>query len=236
MKKILYTVADFHYRYRPMKLSSRLDTIKNKVTDHYDHIWDCCCDHGQLGIALLASQPMSVIHFVDVVDELMVELESQLQKHASAIQSQWQVHCMNVAKLPLVKGEKNLIIIAGVGGDLLIELVKSIQNRNQGAEQEFILCPVLHNHMVRCELIEMGFGLVSETLVKENKRFYEVLHVSNQTSKILTAVGSEMWDLSDSDHQEYLNKTISHYQRMEVSPKGMNGVSDLYFRIRNSML
>ena len=216
-----------------MKLSSRLDTIKNKVTNNYDHIWDCCCDHGQLGIALLTSQPKSVIHFVDVVDELMLELENQLQKHASAIQSQWQVHCMDVAKLPLVKDKKNLIIIAGVGGDLLIELVRSIQRRNQGIELEFILCPVLHNHMVRCELIEMGFGLLSETLVKENKRFYEVLHVSNQAVKPLSVVGNEMWDLSDSDHTEYLKKTILHYQRMEANPRCIGRVSELY---KNVML
>ncbi|MDD9175258.1 tRNA (adenine(22)-N(1))-methyltransferase TrmK [Aliivibrio sp. S2TY2] len=215
-----------------MKLSSRLDTIKNKVTDHYDHIWDCCCDHGQLGVALLSSQPKSVIHFVDVVDELMVDLESQLQKHASAIQSQWQVHCMDVAKLPLIKGKENLIIIAGVGGDLLIELVHSIQTRNSDIELEFILCPVLHNYMVRCELIEMGFGLLSETLVKENKRFYEVLHISNQAAKPITSVGSDMWNLSDSDHQEYLNKAISHYQRMEANPKCTSRVSKLYMNLQ----
>ena len=211
-----------------MKLSSRLDTIKNKVTKHYDHIWDCCCDHGQLGTALLASQPKSVIHFVDVVDELMVELESQLQKHASNVSSQWQVHCMDVAQLPIVPNKKNLIIIAGVGGDLLIELMRSIQSRNSDIELEFILCPVLHNYMVRCELIEMGFGLISETLVKENKRFYEVIHVSNQATISLTNIGSEMWDLSDSDHQEYLNKTISHYQRMEANPKCVRRVSEQY--------
>ena len=219
-----------------MKLSSRLDTIKNKVIAHYDHIWDCCCDHGQLGIALLSSQPKSMIHFVDVVDELMVDLESQLKKHASAIQSQWQVHCMDVAKLPLVKGKKNLIIIAGVGGDLLIELVKSIQTRNSDSELEFILCPVLHNYMVRCELIEMGFGLISETLVKENKRFYEVLHVSNQAAKPIAPVGSEMWDLSDSDHQEYLNKTILHYQRMEGKLEKINRISNLYLKTRDAKL
>ncbi|KAB2826013.1 tRNA (adenine(22)-N(1))-methyltransferase [Aliivibrio finisterrensis] len=216
-----------------MKLSSRLDTIKNKVTDHYDHIWDCCCDHGQLGVALLSSQPKSVIHFVDVVDELMVDLESQLQKHASAIQSQWQVHCMDVANLPLVKGKKNLIIIAGVGGDLLIELVRSIQTRNSDIELEFILCPVLHNYMVRCELVEMGFGLISETVVKENKRFYEVLHISNQAAKPIAPVGSDMWNLSDSDHQEYLKKTISHYQRMEVNLKCTSRVTELYLGILN---
>ncbi|QSA20815.1 SAM-dependent methyltransferase, partial [Vibrio furnissii] len=36
-----------------MKLSKRLQTIEKLVTQHYDHIWDCCCDHGFLGMTLL---------------------------------------------------------------------------------------------------------------------------------------------------------------------------------------
>ncbi|MUK44889.1 SAM-dependent methyltransferase [Aliivibrio fischeri] len=216
-----------------MKLSSRLDTIRNKVTTHYDHIWDCCCDHGQLGMALLASQPKSVIHFVDVVDSLMVELETRLNKYAADIQPQWQVHCMDVAHLPLVNDSKNLIIIAGVGGDLLIELVRSIYEYNKDADLEFILCPVLHNYRVRRELIEMGFGLISETLVKENQRFYEVLHVSNRSTQPLHCIGSEMWNLSNTEHQEYLHKTIAHYKRMEVNPKCSEKVSHLYAHLLN---
>lgn len=221
-------MADFYYRLRPMKLSTRLDTIKNKVTVHYDHIWDCCCDHGQLGVALLSSLPHSVIHFVDVVDELMINLEAQLDKHAAEIQSRWQVHCMDVSQLSIINDQKNLIIIAGVGGELLIELVRSIQQRNKNAELEFILCPVLHNYRVREELITMGFGLNSETLVKENKRFYEVMHVSNRALKPLSKTGSEMWNSTDVDHREYLDKTIAHYQRMEVSVDKKNKISEQY--------
>lgn len=214
-----------------MKLSTRLDTIKNKIPAHYDHIWDCCCDHGQLGMALFASHPHSVIHFVDVVDSLMIDLEAQLNKFAADISSQWQVHCMDVAQLPLVSDAKNVMIIAGVGGDLLIELVRSIQQRHQETDLTFILCPVLHNHRVRRELSEMGFGLISETLVKENKRFYEVLHVSNRAARPLHSIGDEMWDLNNTEHQEYLHKTIAHYKRMEASPKCTEKVSQLYTQL-----
>nr|MCH1922324.1 SAM-dependent methyltransferase [Shewanella ferrihydritica] len=44
-------------------------------------------------------------------------------------QSCWQVHCQDVAALPLDlygKEAKHLIIIAGVGGELLVQLVDAI--------------------------------------------------------------------------------------------------------------
>ncbi|HTG55937.1 MAG TPA: SAM-dependent methyltransferase, partial [Niabella sp.] len=46
----------------------------------YTHIWDCCCDHGLLGAALLSRQAAAHIHFVDIVPELMHELKNKLQR------------------------------------------------------------------------------------------------------------------------------------------------------------
>jgi len=50
------------------------------VTSQYEHIWDCCCDHGLLGYALLSRlNAMNIpcnIHFIDIVPPLMAELES----------------------------------------------------------------------------------------------------------------------------------------------------------------
>lgn len=63
------------------------------VTSEYTHIWDCCCDHGLLGAALLSRQAGSYIHFVDIVPELMSELKNKLQrfhpKELAATGSQW---------------------------------------------------------------------------------------------------------------------------------------------------
>ncbi|MDX2422429.1 MAG: SAM-dependent methyltransferase, partial [Amphritea sp.] len=48
-----------------MKLSKRLTQIEQLVAPGYTHIWDCCCDHGLLGAALLARHSDAQIHFVD---------------------------------------------------------------------------------------------------------------------------------------------------------------------------
>jgi len=206
-----------------VKISKRLDKINNMITNQYDHIWDCCCDHGQLGIKLLARKAASKIHFVDVVAPLMTELETKLQRFFSVnpAHKNWQVYCLDVAQLPIentCKNSKQLIIIAGVGGDLLVELVNSIIKNHPEHNLEFLLCPVHHHYKVRTSLNELGFGLIDETLIRENKRFYEILHISKSVNNAIHPVGSSMWDFTRKDDTDYLTKTIKHYQRMAQKP------------------
>lgn len=229
-----------------MRTGIRLTKIDKMITQPYQEIWDCCCDHGLLGLALLKRQAADIVHFVDVVEPLMVKLENTLQQFFSDedYQNHWQVHCLDVAQLPLTAEPKKLIILAGVGGELLIELmtaiinhyksVKSLVQGNNNAEEhelEFILCPVHHHYKVRQVLIKLNAQLIDECLVTENKRFYEIIHVSipivrygdqantKNNVKAVSAVGSLMWDLNQTMHQQYLAKTIKHYQRMLNNPE-----------------
>jgi len=219
------------------KLSNRLKKIDNMVSSRYQNIWDCCCDHGLLGLALLKRKAANTIHFVDIVPSLTSHLEALLQKHFNSndYEQRWQVHCIDVAKLPLSPKSKNLIIIAGVGGELLIEFIEKIVEDFQKKtptdslkELEFILCPVHHNYQVRQALISHNFSLLEECIITENKRFYEVIHVKKQfslstnphsTMNKISVTGDIMWDFSCKSHQQYLAKTISHFQRMLLAAK-----------------
>ena len=199
------------------RTSLRLQRIDQMVTRHYDHIWDCCCDHGYLGQLLLKRQLAGTLHFVDVVDHLMQDLEYRLKKFST--DDNWQVHCLDVVKLSLVKAQSHLVIIAGVGGDLVIDFVRAIQQTHLDQHLEFLLCPVQHNYKLRVALQKMGFGLIDESLVKDKKRFYEILHVSNRASEKISAVGSKMWDFSREEDQQYLASCIEHYRRMTQNVK-----------------
>ena len=199
-----------------MKKSQRLQKIDEMVTQKYDHIWDCCCDHGLLGMSLLERRVTGVVHFVDVVETLILGLTESLKTYADGLQ--WQTHCIDVAQLPLSKNESHLIIIAGVGGDLLIDLVGSITNKYPELNLEFILCPVHHNYQVREALINLNYSLVNESLVKENKRFYEIIHVVRHGNQSLSLTGSEMWDFKRVEDREYLQLILAHYERMGNNP------------------
>lgn len=192
------------------------------VTGTYDHIWDCCCDHGLLGAKLLERQAASCIHFVDIVPSLMVQLETKLQRFYPNSTSQWLTHCIDVAQLPLHQySGKHLIIIAGVGGDLMASFIASIHRHSPNIKFDFLLCPVHHAFTLRQTLIKFNYQLKNEVLLKDNQRFYEVIHVTcdRACSNPIHPVGSQIWqtenELQKSIVEQYLQATLNHYKRVQ---------------------
>jgi tRNA (adenine22-N1)-methyltransferase len=190
------------------------------VTADYSHIWDCCCDHGFLGAALLSRQAANTVHFVDIVPQLMAELNSKLCQHYP--NSRWQTHCLDAASLPLADYEgTHLVIIAGVGGDLMIQFVKAIYQQYPRLNIEFLLCPVHHHFALRRSLIELEFSLQHEALVEDNQRFYEIILVSSAAdiTRKISEVGDKIWHAESVQQAEitanYLDNTLNHYQRIQ---------------------
>ncbi len=207
-----------------LKLSKRLQQIEQMVTPEYDHIWDCCCDHGLLGFSLLSSQADSTIHFVDIVPKLMANLESKLKRFCPSLP--WKTHCIDVTTLPLLQHQgKHLVIIAGVGGDLMIQFIEAIYQQYKNLNIDFLLCPVHHQFSLREKLIELDFSLKDEMLIEENQRFYEILLVSSLGEKLsnvnrkISPVGDKIWQSRSQAQtrtiEKYLQKTLGHYQRIQ---------------------
>lgn len=207
-----------------LKLGKRLTQIQQLVPQGYSHIWDCCCDHGWLGMSLLAKQTAPHIHFVDIVPELMSKVENTLQTFFADSPCAWKTYSLDVALVPLAQHSgRQLVIIAGVGGDLIIEFIHQICQRHPQLTIDFLLCPVHHQFALREALITRNFSLKDECLIEENKRFYEVLLVSTQQDDkhIISPVGDKMWRGLDANDiktaQSYLKKTLNHYQRAQYA-------------------
>ncbi len=208
-----------------MKLGKRLQHIESLVSTGYNHIWDCCCDHGLLGSALLSRSAAPHIHFVDIVPDLMHTLENKLQRFHTNSPSTWYVHCLDVSALPLDKYEgRHLVIIAGVGGDLMTQFIHTLHQRHAHSPVDFLLCPVHHQYTLRQQLIQLDFSLKKEILVEENQRFYEILLVSSPSNADdkainINPVGEMIWQANTAEQSNvavnYLNTTLSHLKRMQ---------------------
>ena len=198
-----------------MKLSPRLNTLCQSIKpNEFHHIWDCCCDHGYLGQQLMVEHPTSQIHFVDVMPHLINEVKNRLNNH---VQTNWVTHCTSAENIQLHTKHNHLVIIAGVGGDLLIEIVTRIINKHanliKDIRLDFILCPIRQLHKVREGLNGLKLGLVNEKIIQDNKQFYEIIQVSNQSNRPISLVGDMMWDASNSQHRAYRNIMMAHYQK-----------------------
>lgn len=154
------------------------------------------------------------VHFVDVVPELIDKLQLELAHHFTDYQHRYSTYVMDVAKLPLTQSDnKQLVIIAGVGGDLTAELVSSL-TANLNVNVDLLLCPVHHHFTLRQRLNELGWKLKQEALVEENQRIYEVLYLSQDSeAQAISAVGQQIWQQGELSTR-YLTKTIAHYQRV----------------------
>ncbi|PKI15993.1 SAM-dependent methyltransferase [Colwellia sp. 12G3] len=192
------------------------------VTSDYTHIWDCCCDHGFLGASLLSRQAAQTIHFVDIVPELITTIENKLQQFYLNSLSDWKTHCIDVAKLPLKEYEgTHLIIIAGIGGDLMNQFINDIHRKHPNLTIDFLLCPVNNQFTVRQKLIALNVSLKNEVLIEDNRRFYEIILVSStsDTDRKVSDVGDDIWQSNTTTKanivKRYLEKTLNHYSRVQ---------------------
>ncbi|MGL4474392.1 MAG: tRNA (adenine(22)-N(1))-methyltransferase [Shewanella sp.] len=214
-----------------MKLSKRLHQLDAMVANDYQHVWDCCCDHGFLGAALLTRQAAPHIHFVDIVPGLMAQLDEKLQRFYPDNRA-YQTHCLDVSQLPLESFPGHtLVIIAGVGGELMSRFIADIHGRHPEITIDWLLCPTNQTFHLRSCLIDLGFSLNDEVLLEENQRYYEILSVTstgtlapardNRAVSAISPVGAKLWQTIEltSKHQtqlaeRYRDNLLKHYQRV----------------------
>lgn len=188
--------------------SKRLQLMADMVHGDYSHIWDCCCDHGLLGFEIMKRQS-SKVHFVDCEKRLTDALQLRLETYCPEL-SQWQVHCEDVCQMALPEESKQLVIIAGVGGDTCIQMVQSILERHPEHRLDFMLCPVRQLELVRFSLASSAVGLLSDTFVEERGRYYEVLYLRQNHSRPLGVIAQDLWQPQNSLQRRYIEKRIDY--------------------------
>ncbi len=197
-----------------INLSNRLQALANQGLESYEHIWDCCCDHGLLGQYLMTCYPQARVHFVDQVAAIMEPLQSLLRRKFADLK--WQTHCEDLNSLVLPeKQSKHLVIIAGVGGDLAVQFVERLLSNNPAVRIDFLLCPVRQNYWLRTQLGQHGLKSLHEEIIVDNGHYYELLHLSLQEGDKLSRTGNRMWNLGRPEHRHYLSRIIRHYQKMQ---------------------
>lgn len=224
------------------RLGSRLEHIFHWIqsVDEYDYIWDLCCDHGRLGLHLHQHNPKANIYLVDKVVKIVDKLIEDY-RHLNSGRLHFQ--SADVCELSIPAEKRTLVILAGVGGQNTITMLSSILNRlSDGDVLEFILSPNAHVFELRQFLRLKGFELIKEEFVGENGFYHEHIWLG-YTHPIasgelgveypeVSAVGESLWKEMTDAKNAYLNKLVSHYQRMlDNGDKGISKAAlDAYSR------
>lgn len=76
---------------------------------------------------------------------------------------------------PIEKGEAECIIIAGMGGNLIGDIIE--ESHEKAAASRLILQPMNAQYELRCRLIDMGFTIEKEELCSEGFKVYNMMRV-----------------------------------------------------------
>jgi tRNA (adenine22-N1)-methyltransferase len=202
-----------------MKIGHRLEQIVEIIKRPYFRIWDCCCDHGLLGMALLDKRVAHEVYFIDVLEKQINRLRQKLSRFFRKTDYQWQIYCKDLNQVVIPEQGDQLVIIAGVGSDKTVQFIESLKRKSLADTFDLIVCSVHGNYHVRRALIDFGYRLLDECIVEENGRFYEIIYVSHNADEVVSPVGDKMWDWSNPQHITYWHKTIQHYQKKALGNK-----------------
>jgi tRNA (adenine22-N1)-methyltransferase len=195
-----------------IKLSKRLSFILKLVPSVGDVFYDLCCDHGHLGISVAKIHSYKKVFLIDqvksIIDKISHDYLSEINLNSPII----DIQCLDARKLKIDQDLKNIISIAGVGGELAIKMVDNLLGQ-MGFDD--ILVISAHNNVskLRSYLIEKKLELLEEGLIEDNKKFYEVLVVRKSMlskSNISIILNFDNLQSEKIDIMNYYNQQISY--------------------------
>lgn len=127
-----------------LKLSPRLQTFFDLFLPKQP-VWDFCCDHGYVGLKALEAETFPEVHFVDPVPHLIQKIKYICDKH-EAVGAHF--HCSHGEEL--AQDILGNVLIAGVGAETIITILKSLHERGYLKAKRLILSP--HRHEDRLDI------------------------------------------------------------------------------------
>lgn len=209
-----------------MKLTDRLLKIASLVTEG-KRIADIGTDHGYIPVHLLNEGKVSFAILADVnkgpLDNARKEINYNKLSDKVDLRLGSGIEVLEV-------GEVDEIIIAGMGGILISELLKAKCEVAHSVDK-LILQPMQAQKELRKYLLNNGYSIIDEVLVKEDFRIYEIIVAkytgANTTvqDEIYFEVGSKLIENKDPLLNEFIDKKISMYNSIIKKLEGTSGKS-----------
>ncbi|WP_300276093.1 tRNA (adenine(22)-N(1))-methyltransferase [Peptacetobacter sp.] len=192
-----------------MKLTDRLYKIASFVTDG-KRIADIGTDHGYIPVYLLKNNKIPFAILADINKGPLENARKEVRHNS--LENKTDLRCGSGIEV-LEKGEVDEIIIAGMGGILIADILEAKKEVAQNAEK-LILQPMQAQEELRKYLLNNGYEIMEETLENEDFRIYEIM-TAKYTGKnnipedeIYYEVGEKLLNNKNELFTEFINKKI----------------------------
>ena len=166
-----------------MKLSNRLEMVVSFVKPG-ESAADVGTDHGHVPVELVRRGIVKHAYAMDVRKGPLSKAEENIK--AAGMKEKIETRLSDGVQ-KLSAGEAESVIIAGMGGELVIHIMEDGRHVWDTVEQ-WVLSPHSELHKVREWLEKNGFSIVKEDMIFEEGKFYTVMDVrkaddQNRTSQ-----------------------------------------------------
>lgn len=175
-----------------VKISNRLTTAAALVTQGYT-LADVGTDHGYIPIYLLQQKKIPAAIAMDINEGPLERAKEHIALYGLQAYIQTRLSDGVAALKP---GEVEAVLIAGMGGGLVMHILKDGEKVCQSAK-ELILQPQSEIEHVREFLREKGYTILAEDMVYEDGKFYPMMKVQYQGENENAQKASEVLKLSD---------------------------------------
>ena len=153
-----------------MQLSKRLSAVAKLVTPG-SRLADVGCDHGYIPIALVKSGKVPSALAMDVNEGPLMRARQNIESFAAA---QYIETRLSDGLEALRPGEADSLILAGMGGSLMIRILEEGSEVLQTVK-EMILQPQSEIACVRRWLFRHGYATEAEDMVYEDGKYYMII-------------------------------------------------------------
>ena len=210
-----------------MKLTDRLLKIASLVTEG-KKVADIGTDHGYIPVYLLNQGKVPYAILADVNKGPLENARGEVRHNKLLDKVDLR---LGSGIEVLVKGEVDEVIIAGMGGILISELLEAKLEVAHSVDK-LILQPMQAQNELRKYLLNNGFEILDEVLVKEDFRIYEII-IAKYTGKntlvtdeIYYEVGTKLIENKDPLLNEFIDKKIYMYNSIikKIEGKSSEGI------------
>ncbi|MDD4504360.1 MAG: class I SAM-dependent methyltransferase [Clostridiaceae bacterium] len=206
---------------RELKLNPRLKIIADSIRG-YESIADIGSDHAYLPIYLAKNERIKSAIATDI-NRGPVEISKERIK-IHKVESKVTVRQGNGLEA-IKQGETEVIVIAGMGGILIRDILDKDAMVAQSAKL-LILQPMRDSDKIRRWLLMQSFDIIDEELVKDQDKIYEVIWAKpvseKREAKGLMLVGDKIIEKKHPLAAEYINKKISELVKVLAGLEGMD--------------
>ena len=153
----------------PIRIDERLTAIANLI--HGGAVADIGCDHGKLGYYLVSTDRADKVIATDIsAPSLRKASELAFDNGVTEIMETR----LGDGLSPIKSEEVDTVVIAGLGGDVIAEILKSAR-LDAKKFKHFVLSPNTHPEKVRRELKLMKHTIVTDLLTECAGKYYTII-------------------------------------------------------------